>query len=107
MSGGEGWFHGEKLQCGREFRGLSIAQLARKCGVNKRDLIEWESDAKDRPDGIQLEKLAKVLDFPIAFFLAADSFKLEGGFMCGSGGCEAMTEPERTQSARSGMRLIK
>lgn len=98
--GGNGWFQGDKLQLAREFRGLTLKGLARLSKLNIRDLREWESIAPDRPNGPQLDQLCKVLDFPIGFFLTSMDIKMDHGFICGSHGCEVMTEPRRTKSNR-------
>ncbi len=98
---GDGWFHGERLQCAREFRGLSITGLAVKMRVTAYRIRLWESD-EERPNAEELHRLASVLYFMTGFFLKKSDALFTNEFICGSGGCEIYNGPQRTQSPRRG-----
>src|SRR5690348_8439355 len=64
-----GPFCPRRLGLAREMRGLTKEELARLCGVTRRTITDWESGKVDKPP---VGKVARVLDFPEAFFYGAE-----------------------------------
>ncbi|EMJ62072.1 PF06114 domain protein [Leptospira sp. P2653] len=59
--------YSQRIQLARESRGLSQIELAKISGITQSQLSKFESSEKS-PDDEDLKKLAKALDYPIAFF---------------------------------------
>ena len=60
---------GRNLGRGRESRGLSKGELARRMGVDRRVITRWESGAHV-PQRANLQRLALILNVPLSYFLS-------------------------------------
>lgn len=59
---------GQKIQSARKGRGLTQPELADKIEINYKTLSDYER-GKSIPSGITLDKIAKVLDYPVAMLM--------------------------------------
>lgn len=64
-------FSPSRLVLARKRRGITKKDLAAAIGISRRILIAYEQGEK-QPSNLTLQKLADVLDFPAAFFLASE-----------------------------------
>ncbi len=62
---------GSRIERTRDQLGLSHRQLADRVGVDRRTLETWERDESE-PRGVQLLKLAGVLQVPMVWLLTGD-----------------------------------
>ncbi len=62
-------FMGTRIQNSRQALGLSEAQLARRIGVKKTTLVNWES-GQTAPRANRLAELAGVLNVPLMWLIA-------------------------------------
>jgi hypothetical protein len=66
-----GLLNGKRVQMAREVRGMARWQLARKLGISTVDLVQLEWNwGFWQPE--QAARLARITDFPLAFFAADD-----------------------------------
>jgi Zn-dependent peptidase ImmA (M78 family)/DNA-binding XRE family transcriptional regulator len=64
-------FNPKRLKLARERRGMTLVSLGQKISMTARMLSEYENNRKEPPQNT-LEAIARVLDFPIAFFFGED-----------------------------------
>ena len=61
-------FNGERLKKARIYRGLTVAELAEQVDCQRQTLSMYEIAKSQPADKKTVEKIARVLDFPIDFF---------------------------------------
>ena len=61
-------FNGERLKKARIYRGLTVAELGEKVGCQRQTLSMYEISKSQPADKAIVERISKVLNFPIAFF---------------------------------------
>ena len=61
-------FNGERLKKARIYRGLTVAELAEQVGCQRQTLSMYEISKSQPADNGLVERLARVLSFPIKFF---------------------------------------
>jgi Zn-dependent peptidase ImmA (M78 family)/DNA-binding XRE family transcriptional regulator len=66
-------FNPNRLTLARERRGLTKQSLADQCAVTRRTVTAWEAGDVDSPP---VEIIARVLDFPEAFFCGDDPWRI-------------------------------
>lgn len=72
-----GLFNGKRVQMARECRGIERYVLARKLGIAASVLAQREQDWNFWTE-MEREKLARITDFPEAFFVQDDMVKFTG-----------------------------
>lgn len=68
----------KRITFARERRGMTITELAERCGVSQQALSFWEA-GKRSPSEDGVRQLASALNFPIDFFSRGDIDRLPGG----------------------------
>lgn len=63
---------GDRLEAAREAKGLTIASLAEKLGVDTRTVEAWENDA-DAPRANRVQMLAGLLNVSIVWLISGES----------------------------------
>ena len=61
-------FNGERLKKARIYRGLTVAELAEQVGCQRQTLSMYEISKSQPADNGLVERLSRVLSFPIKFF---------------------------------------
>jgi Zn-dependent peptidase ImmA (M78 family)/DNA-binding XRE family transcriptional regulator len=64
-------FNRSRLTLARKRRGMTMTKLASKIGVELRSVSGYES-GEYCPDDSNLQRIARILEFPVAFFYGAD-----------------------------------
>ena len=63
---------GDRLEAAREAKGLTVASLAEKLGVDTRTVEAWENDA-DAPRANRVQMLAGLLNVSIVWLISGES----------------------------------
>ena len=63
---------GDRLQAAREAKGLTMAGMAEKLGVEEHHVEEWESDV-DEPRGNHIQLLAGLLNVSLVWLISGES----------------------------------
>jgi Zn-dependent peptidase ImmA (M78 family)/DNA-binding XRE family transcriptional regulator len=90
-----------RLQLARKRRGLTIKSLASACDVSTRTVSAWETGAAE-PKRESCERLAQVLDLPVAFFAREDPAELPAE-QVSFRALSAMSARERDQALSAGV----
>lgn len=61
-------FNGERLKQARIYRGLTVAELAEQVGCQRQTLSMYEISKSQPSDNNVVERIARVLDFPVHYF---------------------------------------
>ena len=63
---------GDRLEAAREAKGMTVASLAEKLGVDTRTVEAWENDA-DAPRANRVQMLAGLLNVSIVWLISGES----------------------------------
>lgn len=66
-------FNGKRLQTARMYRGMTTSELASKLEVTRQTISDYETGRAKNPEVSKIQKMSLVLEFPMNFFLEADS----------------------------------
>jgi len=72
-------FNGNRLKAARTYRGLTIAELAEKLGLQRQTVSMYESSRIKLPEYQVVTNMADILDFPTEFFLEEDKVNVQSG----------------------------
>ncbi|WP_312199815.1 helix-turn-helix domain-containing protein [Anaerospora hongkongensis] len=72
-------FNGERLKSARIYRGLTVAELAEKLGLQRQTVSMYENDKIKNPEYATVKNMSGVLGFPIRFFLQESSTNVKVG----------------------------
>ena len=72
-------FNGSRLKSARVYRGLSVADLAERLGLQRQTIALYEAQKIDTPNFEHVRKMADILNFPIDFFLQEDQTSVQFG----------------------------
>lgn len=65
-------FNGERLKAARTYRGLTVAELADKLGLQRQTISMYENNKINNPDYSTIQKMGDELGFPATYFLQSD-----------------------------------
>jgi Zn-dependent peptidase ImmA (M78 family)/DNA-binding XRE family transcriptional regulator len=65
-------FNGDRLRKARVYRGMTVASLAEALACQRQTVSMYENKKIDKPDDTVVEKMSKVLNFPVEFFYEHD-----------------------------------
>ncbi len=72
-------FNGDRLKSARVYRGLTVAELAEKLGLQRQTVSMYENDKLKNPEYATIKKMSECLGFPAEFFLDKNNLKLKVG----------------------------
>ena len=84
----------ERITMALNVRDLYGPEVDQALGGEEPMVDEWETGVRV-PDVTQVEALAKLTGFTVRFFYLPPPPPLDGGWMCGSGGCQPLGEVTR------------
>jgi Zn-dependent peptidase ImmA (M78 family)/DNA-binding XRE family transcriptional regulator len=72
-------FNGERLKAARIYRGLTVAELAEKLGLQRQTVSMYENNKLKNPELTTIANMSRVLGFPKKFFLEKDEIGIKNG----------------------------
>jgi len=72
-------FNGERLKAARIYRGLTVAELAEKLGLQRQTVSMYENNKLNNPELTTIANMSNVLGFPKRFFLESDETEIKNG----------------------------
>ena len=84
----------ERITMALNIRDLYGPEVDRALGGEEPMVDEWEAGVRV-PDVTQVEALAKLTGFTVRFFYLPPPPPLDGGWMCGSDGCQPLGDVTR------------
>ncbi|MEA5014562.1 MAG: XRE family transcriptional regulator [Candidatus Limiplasma sp.] len=72
-------FNGGRLKAARTYRGMTIAELAEKIGLQRQTISLYESSQIKSPEFSVIKSISDELDFPTDFFLEENRLHVETG----------------------------
>lgn len=95
----------ERITTALDAAGLWGPEVDRACGVEEPTVDLWES-GELVPTREQVEALAALTGFPVAFFYRDSPPPLGPVWMCGPGGCELVESERRVAEPVAEVRLL-
>ena len=74
----ENRFNGERLKKARIYRGLTVADLAKQAGCQRQTLSMYELARSQPTDKSIVDRLSKILNFPVNYFYEHSSANISG-----------------------------
>ncbi len=72
-------FNGERLKAARTYRGLTVAELAEKLGLQRQTVSMYENNKINNPDYATVQKMGVELGFPDEYFLQSNTITIKTG----------------------------
>jgi Zn-dependent peptidase ImmA (M78 family)/DNA-binding XRE family transcriptional regulator len=72
-------FNGDRLKMARIYRGLTVAELADKIGLQRQTISMYENNKLNKPEISTILKMSSILEFPKRFFMEQDDMELRVG----------------------------
>ena len=72
-------FNGDRLKTARTYRGLTVAELAEKLGLQRQTVSMYENNKICSPDYSTIQKMGDELGFPTEFFLQSNTIAIKTG----------------------------
>lgn len=72
-------FNGSRLKTARQYRGLTVEELAQKINVSKQTVSQYETGKIENVPFDKILSISNVLNFPYKYFAQENSFELQTG----------------------------
>ncbi len=95
---------GDRLAGAREAAGMTQAELARRLGVKKTTIVDWENDLSE-PRANRLSMMAGLVNVSIMWLLTGEGDGMDAPVEEGEGGMELSTAVAELRAIRGEMRV--
>ena len=72
-------FNGNRLKSARQYRGLTVEELAQKINVSKQTISQYETGKIENVPFDKILSISNVLNFPYKYFAQENRLKLQTG----------------------------
>lgn len=72
-------FNGDRLKSARLYRGLTVAELADKVGLQRQTISMYENNKLNNPELATITNISNVLGFPKKYFIEKDDIQVGAG----------------------------